>query len=68
MLRCNGPGRLNGVGGVGRALERLHDLLGAPEAFHVRVPDLSDQVLRSTVALGCLCYLLLFSRELYPRK
>src|SRR5215204_3120001 len=57
--------RLNRVGGVGGALERSHDFLGALEAFRLRVPDLTDQVLRSTVALGRLCYLLLFSRELY---
>ena len=44
-------------------MERLHDLLEALEAFGVRVPDLTDQVLRSTVALGVRGYLLLRSRE-----
>src|SRR5215204_7322649 len=59
------PGHLNGVGDVGAALERLHDLLGAPKAFRVRVPDPTGEGLRSTVALGGCGYLLLFGRELY---
>jgi hypothetical protein len=44
-------------------LERLHDLLGALEAFGVRVPDLSDQVPQSIVALSVRGYLLLLGRE-----
>src|SRR5215210_328336 len=68
-LRLDGvlrsAGHLNGVGDVGAALERLHDLLGAPKAFRVRVPDPTGQGLRSTVALGGCGYLLLFGRELY---
>ncbi len=44
-------------------MDRLHNLLWAVEALGVRVPDLADQVLRSTVALGVGGYLLLRSRE-----
>jgi hypothetical protein len=44
-------------------LERLHNLLGAVEAFGVCIPDLLDHVLGSTVALGGCGYLLLLSRE-----
>src|SRR5215211_5036505 len=51
------------VGSVGRTLERLHNLLGALEAFGGCVPDLGDHVLRSTVARGGLRHRLLRSRE-----
>jgi hypothetical protein len=48
---------------VRRGRERLHNLLGAGEAFGVRVPDLSDQLLGGAVALGVSGHLLLRRRE-----
>jgi hypothetical protein len=48
---------------VGGRRERSHNLLGALEAFGVRVPYLADQFLRGAVALGVGGHLLLRSRE-----
>ena len=37
---------------VEAALDRLHNLLGAVDAFGVRVADLANEILRSSVPLG----------------